>query len=199
MNMVAPLLLAMAPALAGKAGEKVGAAMTNDIAVVKWHRPSEVRGKGRARKYVSERDVELHVNPVSVGVGAGALAVGLLAAGFGAWALGVGAKREEGSTLDRRSVNYFKKENGQLVYSRTVVYGSRGVPVKTLAAIPKTPTELLTDRELIRNYTVQSTTLRIEETETQYKEIHSYRFRTTEGGQWKFNERPRWKFDTGIF
>lgn len=190
-----PLLL---PAIT-KAVEAKTAAMTNDIAVVKWHRPTEIRGKGRARKVILERDIELHVNPVSIGVGAGALAVGLLAAGFGAWALGIGAKREQGSTLDRRYVNYFKKSEGALLYSRTVVYSERGRPIKTLAAVPRTPTELLTDRELIKNYQVESSAVRIEETEDQYKEIYSYRFKTAEGGNWKFNERPRWSLDTGLF
>jgi len=189
-----PLLL---PALT-KAAEAKTAAMTNDIAVVKWHRPAEVRGKGRARKYVSERDVELHVNPVSVGVGAGALAVGLLAAGFGAWAMGVGVKREEGSTIDRRYVNYFKKDGTELIYQRTVVYSERGRPIKTLSSAPATAQELLTDRELIRNYVVEDQALRIEDSLDSYKEIYSFRFKTEDGGSWKFKERPRWSMDVGL-
>ena len=194
-----PLLLPALTKAGEKAGEKAGAALTNDIAVVKWTRQGEVKGRGRNRKVTSDREIELHVNPVSIGVGAGALAVGLLAAGFGAWALGVGVKHEDGSTIDRRYVNYYKKDGTELIYQRTVVYSERGRPIKTLRSAPATAQELLTDRELIRNYTVEDQTLRIEDSIDSYKEIYSFRFKTEDGGSWKFKERPRWSIDNGIF
>jgi len=86
-----PIPLIAAAASQGAGG--VGKSLTGDLVILKYHRPAEIK-PGRKRKdgsygpdqiVAEERDMEIHVNPMAVGLtaltGAAALAVGAVAWG----------------------------------------------------------------------------------------------------------------------
>jgi len=188
--MVAPLLLA-APALAEAAKSK-SAAITNDIAVIRG--TTRARGKGRAKR--PGVDYEIHVNPVSIGVGAGVLAVGALAAGVGAYALGLGVNRSEGRDLDRRAINHFELVDGRWEYRKTVIYSARGRSLRTtnVQVVPNVPRSVLTDVEMLDQYVVTYSRISNQVDGEKRKEIVTQRLHSAKGGNWQIYDRPRNSF-----
>jgi len=193
--MVAPLLLAAAPALAEVAKSK-STALSNDIVVVKWHRPGTITGKGKARRVTADRDVELHVNPVSIGVGAGVLAVGALAAGVAAYSLGVGVQRGVGRDVDRQAINHFDLVDERWVYQKTEIRSGRGRPLRstTTQVYPNVPRGVMTDVEMLDAYVVVHSRVRNQYAGTKRQEIITQRMRSPAKGRWQIYDRPRNSF-----
>lgn len=167
-------------------GSKV---LTGDLAVIKWTKPEVKRGKKIVKP---SRDVEIHVNPVGVGIGL--LALGL-AAGVGAiglYAAGMGLKRQDGSTIYRKAIMYDHWDGVQWVFDRTVIYTQNGRPIREVALPFSSYKMMLTDRELLQNWTVQQTDFRILETQNKIRRlVYTMKLHTTEKKSFAFTERPR--------
>ena len=124
-----------------KAVEAVSRVLTGDLVVFrgKVHRKREqvfygpdLTPTGRPRKHTQELlepvDVELHVNPVTVGLGALTLGVGLAGLALAAWWSGIGVRLDSEVEARLRDVNILirvgetriQELEGQL----TLVYGS---------------------------------------------------------------------------
>jgi hypothetical protein len=122
---MAPLIpIAIGAKAASGTGQAVARAMTNDIAV---YHTSYIKGKGK-KKHVVDR--EIHVNPVSVGVGAavvvGSVAAAALLTGIALFASGQMATREAGVTNTYTVIQ--TSDEGSA--SKYTVYNQSGVPVK---------------------------------------------------------------------
>jgi hypothetical protein len=108
--------------------EVIGKAATNDIAVVKW----TTNGKKKGKKKVPPKDVELHLNPVSIGLGLAAVGVGAVAVGGAAWLAGVGLeKTSEKKTVRSMRVNYILDADRNFKVTAAVAYSARNRPLFT--------------------------------------------------------------------
>jgi len=87
------MVLPMVAAAAMQGGGGVGKSLTGDLVILKYHRPAQIKpgrklkdgSRGPDQLVAMERDMEIHVNPMAVGLtaltGAAALAVGAVAWG----------------------------------------------------------------------------------------------------------------------
>lgn len=74
------MVLPIVPMIAAKAAGGATSAIKNDIAVIRWVHPGKKKGKGKKAIKTPDKEIELHVNPMSIGVGLTAAAVGVGAA-----------------------------------------------------------------------------------------------------------------------
>jgi hypothetical protein len=185
------MVLPLVAGAAGKAAESANRALSNDIALIRYHRPASVKGKGRSQRPISERDVELHINPVSVGVGTAALGVAALGAGVGLYAMGLGVGKQSGNEITRRAINYYTKIDGKWVFQRCIIYNARGMPIGTLSSRLTTYTQMLKTREVPMSYSVTNQEYRVEETDTDRREIYIYRLKTDATSHFTVYSRPR--------
>lgn len=160
---MAPLI----PVAAALKSANLGA-LNNDLAVYRTH---YTVGKGKKKKQI---DREIHVNPVSLTVGATVAVVGVAAAvGLGAiglYAAGMGAAVQSGVTKGR-TVRQLSK--GQSVqnrdgsytegWGRWAVCNERGVPIRYINDKP-TASNVLSPSDLSRGWTVE----RFRDTSTGY-------------------------------
>lgn len=124
---MAPLIPVMA---AMKAKEAGASAIKNDIAVIRWTKPATSIGKGKHKRIKPAKDIELHVNPTSLAVGAGVtvLAIGgaAIAAGIGLYASGLHVERTDNKTTTRTL--RIEMKDGRPV--RSVLQTNRGIPIR---------------------------------------------------------------------
>jgi len=116
---LAPLLAAKGTKGSSDATAAMAKALTNDIAVV---HTSRVGGKGK-RKHVT--DYEVHINPVSLAVGAAAVGGAVVLGAAGLYLAGVDVTRSTGATK-----TYTVRKDGDVWR----VYSPKGVPLRTLGA-----------------------------------------------------------------
>ena len=82
--MVAPILVAAGGKASKQASEGLFRALTGDLAVIKGKTAPRTVGRGKRKHTLSPIDYELHINPLTLAVGAGAA---MMAAGLGMWFL----------------------------------------------------------------------------------------------------------------
>lgn len=174
------------PLIASGAKGAAGA-VKNDIAVVRWTtQPKKKKGK----KASPPKEVELHINGASIGMGLAALAGAGLIGAAALWASGMGLRVEEGSEkiLKTRTEVTGDPANPTV---RTYVFTGSNRPVRILDGYPEGE-GILSEKERLEGWELSKKARTIVENTGSVEKIYNaYVFRNKDKRSVRMGNRPR--------
>jgi hypothetical protein len=180
------------PLLMSKA-QGTSAAVKNDIAVVKWTTQPKKK-KGKKARQTPPKDVELHINGSSIGMGLAALGAAGLIGAAALWASGMGLAVHQGKEkiIKARTVVKPTKGDWSKPSVRTYVYSGNNRPIRSFSGGISRPEDVLSRQELTGGWKMarQSRTI-IENTDSAETIYYAYVFRNDDKRSIKMGNRPR--------
>ena len=149
---MAPMIPA---ALIGKmagSGKDAKQILTGDLAVIRHHYIKKGKGRGKHKKPDKEINTELHVNPVSIGIGVLTIGAAATLAAIALWMAGMGLKRNDTATKI-----YTVRNTGTADKPSWYLYSQRGVPIKRMGGT-FTNDDILSATSLGQGWTLDSVT-----------------------------------------
>lgn len=140
-------------AVGARAAESARPVLTGDLATIRYRKPSKTIGKGKHKRKIPEKDVELHINPTSLAIGALALGAAGLVGGAALYASGLNVKRTEQKEIVRVMRTTYKDGNP----TQSVIMTNRGVPIRYVQN-SDSDSNFLTDKDIERGWVLGSVT-----------------------------------------
>jgi len=130
-------------------GGAAASAMKNDIATIEWTKKGKVKGKGKKKVTTPDRHVQVHVNPVSLTIGAGLLGAAAVTGAAALWIAGLGLSRENSATR-----NYIVRNAGTEAKPSWRIYNGRGVAIRSPMSSEPSRDDILLRSDVSRGWQI---------------------------------------------